>query len=99
MCVVCIPVVLPGRPRALLSKSRNPCLPSSAVNSLQNTELFHLTSFLSYSSALFSPTGPRQPFWNQSVPRSFYRNGGVGGSIGLSSQNSFCLPDAGSPAR
>src|SRR6266581_4200022 len=67
------------RPRPLPSKSRNTCLPSPAVNSLQNTELFHLSSFLSAFSALFSPTDARQPFCNQFVPHSFHRHGGVGG--------------------
>src|SRR6266571_5131914 len=66
-------------PRPLAAKSRNTCLPSSAVNCLQNTELFHLTSFLSAFSALFSATDARQPFCNQFVPHSFCRNGGVGG--------------------
>src|SRR5260370_1113847 len=69
------------RPRPLPSKSRNTGLPSSAVNSLQNAELFHLSSFLSAFSALFSTTGATQSFWNQFVPHSFYRHGGVGGSI------------------
>ena len=67
------------RPRPLRSESRNTCLPSPAVNSLQNTELLHLTSFLSAFSALFSPTDARQPFCNQFVPHSFHRHGGVGG--------------------
>jgi len=66
-------------PRPLPAKSRNTCLPSSVVNCLQNTELFHLTSFLSAFSALFSPTDARQPFCNQFVPHSFHRHGGVGG--------------------
>src|SRR2546425_704385 len=69
------------RPRLLPSKFRNTRLPSSAVNSLRNTELFHLTSFISHCSALFSATGATQPFWNQFVPHSFYRHGGVRGSI------------------
>src|SRR2546427_12828835 len=67
------------RPRPLPSKSRNTCLPSPAVNSLQNTELFHLSSFLSAFSALFSPTDARQPFCNQFVPHSFHCHGVVGG--------------------
>src|SRR5947209_19997294 len=84
-------------PHPVPSNSYNICLPSSAVNSLQNTELFHLTSFLSAFSALFSATRARQLCWNQFVPHSFYRNGGVGGSIGLSSQESLCLPAACGP--
>src|SRR6266699_4811898 len=86
------------RPRPLPSNSRNSCLPSSAVNSLQNTALSHLTSFLSAFSALFSATGARQPFGNQSVPHSFYRHGGVGGSIPLSSRTVLLPPRIASPA-
>ena len=86
------------RPRPLPSNSRNTCLPSSAVNSLQNTELSYLTSFLSAFSALFSATGALQPFGNQSVPHSFYRHGGVGGSIPLSSRTVFLPPRIASTA-
>src|SRR6266568_863976 len=86
------------RLRPLPSKSRNTCLPRSAVNSLQNTKLFHLTSFFSASSALFSATDAKQPFWNQSVPHSFYRHGGVGRSIPLSSRTVFLPPRIASPA-
>src|SRR5438876_12002251 len=86
------------RPRPLPSNSRNSCLPSSAVNSLQNTALPHLTSFLSAFSALFSATGALQPFGNQSVPHSFYRHGGVGGRVPLSSQTVFLPPRMASTA-
>src|SRR3989441_319658 len=37
------------------------------------------SSFFSHSCALFGAMGATQPFWNQFVPHSFYRNGGVGG--------------------
>jgi uncharacterized protein YceH (UPF0502 family) len=41
---------------AVPSKRCTACLCSPAVNSLQNTELFHLTSVFSHSSALFCTT-------------------------------------------
>src|SRR5437016_9982961 len=85
-------------PHPVPSNSYNICLPSSAVNSLQNTELFDLTSFLSAFSALFSATGARQPFGNQFVAHSFYRHGGAGGSIPLSTQTVFLPPRIASPA-
>src|SRR5260370_40912303 len=44
------------------SKSRNTCLPNSAVNFLQNAELFHLTSFISHSCALFCTHENRNSF-------------------------------------
>ena len=66
-------------PRPLAAKSRNNCLPSSAVNSRQNAELFHLTAFLSAFSALFFPMGVRQLLLIHALPHSFHRNGGVGG--------------------
>ena len=65
-------------PRPLAAKSRNNCLPSSAVNSRQNAELFHLTAFLSAFSALFFPMGVRQLLLIHALPHSFHRNGGVG---------------------
>jgi hypothetical protein len=37
----------------------------------------HLNPFLSSSYALFSTTDAPQLLWNQIVPHSFYRNGGV----------------------
>src|SRR3989442_10396126 len=89
-------------PHPVPSNSYNICLPSSAVNPLQNTELFHLTSFVSYSSALFSPMGARQLFWNQSVPHSFSIAMGVWGVVlvSLAKSLSACPPQAGdrSPA-
>src|SRR3989441_3218978 len=36
------------------------------------------SSFFSHSCALFGAMGATQPFWNQFVPHSFYRNGGGG---------------------
>ncbi len=52
----------PMRPRLLSSKSRNTCPANFAVNFLQNAELFHLTSFLSHSSALFRTRQNPIPF-------------------------------------
>src|SRR2546422_9048507 len=39
------------------------------------------SSFFSHFCALFGAMGATQPFWNQFVPHSFYRNGGVGGTF------------------
>jgi len=36
------------------------------------------SSFFSHFCALFGAMGATQPFWNQFVPHSFYRNGGGG---------------------
>src|SRR3989449_9613183 len=36
------------------------------------------SSFFSHSCTLFGAMGATQPFWNQFVPHSFYRNGGGG---------------------
>src|SRR6266571_6175825 len=44
------------------------------------------SSFFSHSCALFCAMGATQPFWNQSVPHSFYRNGG---SMGITNQGFF----------
>src|SRR5213592_2800130 len=38
----------------------------------------HSSSFFSHSCALFGAMGATQPFLNQFVPHSFYRNGGGG---------------------
>src|SRR5690349_10022760 len=51
----------------------------------------HLTSFLSYSSALFSAMGHSQPLSRQSFPHSFHHNGGY---TSPSSKVPYILPSS-----
>src|SRR2546422_3907701 len=62
------------------------------------------SSFFSHSCALFGAMGAPQPFWNQFVPHSFYRNGGVGGYRHLATSRRFNVrftpvPPSGTTAR
>src|SRR5947209_6465076 len=100
------------------SVSRNSFVCHSYENSRGVAQLFPLwnsplathpaptysSSFFSHSCALFGAMGAPQPFWNQFVPHSFYRNGGVGGYRHLATSRRFNVrftpvPPSGTTAR
>ena len=58
------------------------------------TRRFYPSPFLSSFCALFGAMGTRQLLCVQSLLHSFYRNGGVGGSIGIYDQGAFAVSDA-----